>query len=426
MLCTTVGGLLIASALSGCGGSGDDDSSTQIRLINASAGYSSLNLTWDDSTVASAVSPGTASSYTGVSSGTEDTTITTSDSATALVTTSRSLSSDTSYSVVAYGWKGALKTSVLTDDEDAADSGYAKFRIFNTATDAGTLDVYLTGTDTALSDSTPVASAVEAGAFNSAGYLKVKKGAWRLRVTGTGSTTDLRLDVSSLTLSDTQVYTLILSPTTGGVMVNSILAQQGSTVTAYDTGLARARLVAAVTNTTTPTVSAVVGGTTLSTGTSSPSVGSYQIVTAGSGRTLDLKVNGTALSSTSVDITAGTEVSLLVAGDPSAATLTTLTDDNRLPSSGYAKMRLVNASWGTGDLFLTVDYASLASNIGYGVASDYSTIVATGSTENTVQISSASGTVYSPSAVYLQSKGVYSAFLLGSSTSQSGRLSKDR
>jgi len=417
--------LMVVGLLAGCG-SGDDDNSPQVRLINASPDYASLNLTWADTTIASSVALGNASAYTSVSSGTSATTLTTTSSATSLLSADRTVADSTSYTVVAYGWSSGLKSAILTENEATPSSGYAKFRIFNTATDAGSLDVYLTSESTSLDSSTPVASSVSGGSFNSAGYLSVTPGTWRLRATSASSTTDVRLDLSSLTLSNQGIYTLILVPTKGGVMVNSIMMQQASTVTATNTTMARARLVAAVGATTTPTVSAIVSGTTLSSGTSSPSVGSYVTVTAGTARSLDVKVNGSTLGTATLDIDAGAELTLLVAGDASAPTLTVLSDDNRLPTTSYAKVRLVHGSYGTGNLFLDLDYAALASDVSYGQASSYSTVAATGTTTSVLDVSSASGKLFSVSDLNLQSKGIYTAFLLGLSTAPQGVLRKDR
>ncbi len=418
--------LTLGLILTGCGG-GDEDTSTQVRLVNASAGYSTLSLGWDDTTIASSVEQGAASSYTGVSSGTVDATLSAGDSSTALETTERSTSDDTQYSIVAYGWKGSLKSIILTENEEAADSGYAKFRIYNSATDAGSLDVYLTDTSASLEDSTAVASSVSTSAFNSAGFLKVKKGNWRLRVTGADDKDDLRLDVSSMTLSDQEVYTLVLSPTSGGVMVNSVLIPQGDSVSYLKTTLARARLVAGVSATTTPPVSASLGSTTLASSTASPAVGGYKILTAGDGQSLSVSVSGTSLGTTSVDVEAGQELSVLVSGSASAATVQVIEDDNRLPTSGKAKVRLVHGSEGTADLFLTVNYAALASNIAYGTASSYSTVTASSSSVAQLEVNSATSTLFTPSSdLYLQSQGVYSVFVLGSGGTVVGRLSKDR
>ena len=111
--------------------------------------------------------------------------------------------------------------------------------------DAGSLDVYLSGSTDSLDNATLVASSVSSGS-SSGSYTTVGSGTYRLRIAAAGSTTDLRLDASSLTLGSQGVYTLVVTPTSGGVLVNSLLVSQGAEVTPIATDLARVRLVSAV------------------------------------------------------------------------------------------------------------------------------------------------------------------------------------
>ena len=90
--------------LGGCGGSSGNDAS--VRLVNASAGYSALDLYADDAQVLSSVAFGTASSYTGVAEGTITTALTSAGSGTYLLSQSRTLSAGDKYTIVAYGWPG--------------------------------------------------------------------------------------------------------------------------------------------------------------------------------------------------------------------------------------------------------------------------------------------------------------------------------
>ena len=167
-------GLLLLAALGGCGGSTDDSGVASVRFVNASAGYSLLDVYVDDTLELSGLTAGSAGDYMSLSAGTHSTALTRNASSTVLASQDRSFGSGASYTVVAYGWEGALKTYQLSDDEAAPASGKAKFRVLNTAPDAGSLDVYVTLATDSLDDASPVASAV-AGASVSA-YATISQG----------------------------------------------------------------------------------------------------------------------------------------------------------------------------------------------------------------------------------------------------------
>src|SRR5262249_35497887 len=150
---------------------------------------------------------------------------------TELLNQSRTLGSGKKYTIVAYGWEGALKSLIMSDDESAADSSKTKVSVLNSAIDAGELDVYLTGADETLEASTAIAAGVDAG--SQSGFSTVASGTYRLRVTGAGDKTDLRLDIPAITLDSTKVLTLVMAPGAGGVLVHAIGVVQDGTVTPY-------------------------------------------------------------------------------------------------------------------------------------------------------------------------------------------------
>jgi len=190
--------------LTGCGGSNGNNAS--VRLVNASAGYASLDLYADDSKLLSSVAYGTASGYADASDGTVVMALTSAGSGTYLLSQSRSVSAGSSYTIVAYGWAGALQSTIVSDDVDAADSGKTKFSVQNAAfADAGSVDVYLTAEGDDLEAATAVATGVDS--ITPSSTASVTSGTYRLRVTGVDDKSDLRLDVSGVVLSSTNVVT---------------------------------------------------------------------------------------------------------------------------------------------------------------------------------------------------------------------------
>src|SRR5205085_11308576 len=92
--------------------------------------------------------------------------------------------------------------------------------------------------------------------LQSSAFLSVAPGTYRIRITGNGNPADLRLDVPSVTLTNQEIASLILTPTTGGTLVDgALLAQQGAYSSGRNTS-ARVRLAAAVGGGATVTASA--------------------------------------------------------------------------------------------------------------------------------------------------------------------------
>lgn len=405
-------GLPVSGVLTACGG--DNSGSAQVRLVNASPGYSALDLYIDDNLKVSNVAYGAASGYVSVDSGSFDTALSVNGSSTQLITTSRTYETDTTYSIVAYGWNGSLKSVIVTESQDDASDGSMYFRVLNTATDAGSVDVYLTAEDDDLGSATAVASSVGGGKSTSFGT--VDAGTYRLRVTVEGETDDssVLLDVSNVTVSSKGVYTLIVTPTIGGVLVNALLMKQKGDVTALNTTMARVRLVCAMPGGA--RVAAAVGDTTLTSGNASPAVIGYTLVDVSAGTlTIQATVDGVATPSTTWAATAGSDVTVLVSGATATdATPVVITDDNRLSTSSTKyKMRLMHASQALSSdaLTLTVDLTDIVSNQAYRAASSYVNRAANSSSVVTVSSLNA-GQIFSLSEQSLVAQGVYDVIVL--------------
>jgi len=415
--------VVTTALLSACGGNSESGSKATLRLLNASTGYASLDLAVDDTATNTGVTYGTTGSYAEVGTDGVATVLTATGSTTALTSTTRTLSSDVAYTLVAYGWSGALKTALIEENAAAADSGKTKLMVLNLASDAGTVDVYLTGTDEALDSATATAAGVSGG--GSVGYTSVAAGTYRLRVTGSGDKTDLRLDKTGVVLGSTQVATLMLTPGSGGVLVNAVLALQKSTVSAFSTTQSRARVVSAVSGN--GRVTASVAGTTLAAAATSPTIGNYGLVTGGTAPVV-LSVNGTAVAVGDQALPAGGDYTLLVWGDAAAPQLTLITDDNRLPAvATNARIRLVHGVAGlSAPLTLTADFSAVASSVAQGQASAYATVTASSAMRLDVTSPLSTTALYALSDASISAKGLYTVFMLGDATTPVAALRKER
>ena len=418
---------ITAVLLSACGG--NDDTDTGVRLLNATYGVGNLNFYTDDDKRASDVAPDSVSDYVGIDSGTYTGKIKASGSDSSLTTNSVTIQEDKRHTVVAWGRQDAVKLALFTDNEDEPDSGVAKVRLFNAAPDAGGIDMYLTDSSTSLDNSSANASSINSG--SASGYAEISRGTYRLRITGAGDKTDLRLDVAQVTFGDKERVTIVVQPSAGGLLVHALSLVQEGGVTTYKNTTARARVVAGVSSNGSAMVK--IGDATISSGQTSPGVGSYVLFGAGN-KTLLTQVNGATVSSATTNFAAGGDYTVLVYGSTSSPLMTLITDDNRLPSSSSkAKFRLVNGATGYDTLSLAVDSVSLANDVALGTASNYST-TNTNSGNALIEVTTAlsNDPLYTTAkssgntGVSIDAQGVYSVFMLGGNSSPRGVLRKER
>ncbi|MDE2080520.1 MAG: DUF4397 domain-containing protein [Burkholderiales bacterium] len=407
--------------LGGCGG-GADRTKAQLRLVDASTGYSALDLVVHGQVRQGGVAYAANAGYVAIDPGNADTTLNSAGSPTALLTFTPALAKNRHYTLLAYGNAGALAQVLLDEDVAAPADGKTLLRVVNGAPDAGNLDVYLTGSGDDLAAAVPVLGGASA---TPSGWLTVNSATWRLRVTAAGSKTDLRLDLAALLLSSKQVATLVLTPGRGGVLVNALLVTQQGDVTRLDNTQARVRVAAGASGG--GAVSASLGGVTLMSGVGSPAVGLYALVPAGPASAA-LGVNGNSAPVTSLSLAAGGDYTLLVWGPPTAPRAGLIEDDNHLPNDGtQAKVRLLNglADLGT-PLALTVDFVPVADGVAAGTASGYGSVAASITASLSVTAAGLGTPLVGASNQTFVAGANYTVFTLGSAASPVGILRKDR
>lgn len=420
---------LSATGLSSCGGGGGDGDSSgnaSVRFVNVASGYDSLDVyKTSDTKLASAVAADQASDYAAVAAGTYTLQLKRAGSAATSSTTARSVSPDTSYTLLAFTSQNALQTLLLNDGEAAPTSGTTKFRVINLSPEAGNLDVYVAPAGTNLNDVSPLVSNV--GGKIVSNYLEITKGTYQVQVTGTGDKTDLRLNIPSVVLEDGKILSLVLTSTPGGVLVHGNTMLQKGAVTANKNTTTRVRLVSGVSPDA--SVAAILNGTVLSTGLRSPAVGSpYALVNAGTAIP-DVKVNGAAATTASVTLVPGGDATLAVLGDAGAPQVFLLNEDNSPPlASTNANIRLVNGVQGIGstNITLTIDFGVVATEVGFGAASTPSAVPA--ATGYRMEVTGGASRLFlenDPTTPILAGRN-YTLFMLGNTTTPVGVFRRDR
>jgi Domain of unknown function (DUF4397) len=418
--------LFALTMLQGCGHSGSGSSSSptngSVRLVNASTAVASLDMITSGTTLAKAVATGSGSTAAGLAPGTYTFSLDLSGSGTPLAQQPLLISSGVSYALVAHTGSGQLQLTALTEIEAAPASGDGKIRVSNLALqDTGIVDVYMTGNGGNLANAPLLVTN-----FSTSGYFEIPQGTYHIWVTGVGNKADLRLDLPSVIISNQQVLTLVLTATTGGVLVDGWLVTQQAAVSAQTNASARIRVAANIA--AGGTVAATANGVSLdSSALVSPAVDTYALVPAGA---LSIVVNGTACVVGNPNAAAGADLTLLVLGTSASPQCSLLSDDNTLPLGGRAKLRLVNGVNGlVGNISLTADANLVAQNVALGTASTAATVATTGNISQ-LQVNSQGNLPLPPGSppfdLTLQSQGVYSVFMLGNSAAAVEIVRADR
>jgi hypothetical protein len=337
--------------------------------------------------------------------------------------TSDTFTDDSHTTYVAYGSSGNFGTLKIAEDVADPDSGKSGVQFFNIA-QAGSLDVYLTDSTTALADATATFSGV--GSSSSSSSTTIDQGTYRLRVTGAGDKTDLRLDVASITFSDKKNSTVLLTATTGGVLVNALYLPQQGTLTKYENPNARIRAATGISDGT--LVSVTVGGASLLTNaTSGVMSASYGQISAGTA-SVNLTVDGNPVSVANQTLTAGADYTLLVWSNADGNQTTLISDDNHIPTtSTKLKLRILNGMSSLGDpINLTANFSPVAQGVALGQASTPEEIDSGTNYELDVTDASTGATLLSKTSVSLVAGDIYTFFVSGGGAATvNGAIHKD-
>jgi len=425
---------MLAAAVVSLSGCGNGSSGTaNIRLLNVSTGYASLDLyasnngntTPNYTAQLQGVAYETLGNYVAIGSGTYSLEFRKNGTSSALATDGSENLTDSSHTTyVGYGSSGNFATVKIGEDQSSANSGYAKVTVIN-ASEAGNVDVYLTDSTTDLVNASPLVTNIATGGTST---ITVTSGNYRLRVIGTGNTTDLRADVAKVTFDSTTVNSLLLTSTTGGMLVNvSLLPQQGSLST-YNSTQARIRGAVGIANGT--TVNATVSGTNILTNATVGVIGgTYTLVNSGS-LPITLNVDGAAVTVPNQTLAAGADYTLLAWSNASGTQTSLIADDNTLPASltSKSRVRLLNGMSGIGDpLTLLVNFQTGATGVALGTASALAQFASGTNNEVDVIDTTTSATLLTKTTLTLDAGGVYTMFMAGGGNSPvNGTLRKDR
>ena len=415
--------VVAALSLSGCDSTATGGDA-YVRVVNASMDYASVDLYLDDKLKIASTGYESASSYLKVDSDTYDVEFRRSGASGALGSYNTDLQGDERLTWLVLGPSGSFQVIAIDESRDPADKDESLLRVVNAASDAGSVDVYLTDATTNLADVSPDYAAVATDQLAGEGLVRLDAGTWRLRVTAAGSKTDVRIDRPDLVLASKGVYTLVVTGTTGGVLTDTMLLKQNGPVTVLPTTQARVRAVVGLDGGTTTNIS--VDGTALVSAATIPVLGTYRVVDAGPAD-VTMSVDGSDVAVADLTLAAGADYTLVYTGTPASVTQTSVLDVNRLPTSGSFKVRLINAMSALAEpISMSVNFLPAADSVALGSVALSDEIDAVSNGRLDVTRVSTSSTLYSLTSLSLESRAVYTQVMFGSAAASTGALRKDR
>jgi hypothetical protein len=425
-------GTAAALLLAACGGGGDDDAgggSGFLRLINATADLSATDLTvdgetGDESPAFSGVARDAQSDYISLKRGGYTLRAKRNGVTAVLALGGVSIEKDKRYSAVIFGREGDYRLTAVLEEENEPAAGRAALRVFNSAPDAGPVDVYLTESGVSLDDTVPTVRGVSPATLSF--YNLVDRGTRRLRITAQGDPRDVRLDIAALELADKARVTLFLQPGPGGVLVHSLVSQHQGTLQALKNTHARVRLAAGVQGS--GAVTANVGNASINVNLRSPSIGNYVLVPAGLSPVV-VSINGQALQSRNTSFSAGGDYTLAVFGPANDADWRRVPDNNMLPvNAERAKLRLFHmaSTLANEGVTLALDFTAVAQDGFMANPHLYSPVPSAASVRMEATTPTATTPLYMNDRATIAARGVYTTFVMDGQAQAAGFLRRER
>lgn len=207
---------LIATLL--CAGCGSGSSNAQLRALQASPDEpTTLNVLINSTSIFGSIALGMPTNYTSIASGTDQLVVEPSNSTTAAINESISLSSGTNYTLITAGYAASLSPILLTDDTGAPSSGDFNIRVVNAAVEAGSVDVYILPPGSAAPSTGTVTPTIGALTFtSSSSYQSLAAGNYQIVVTPAGFPVNTYINIASVSFSAGQNRTFVILPNGSG------------------------------------------------------------------------------------------------------------------------------------------------------------------------------------------------------------------
>lgn len=230
--------LALSFALSACQKVSSSSSTALVRVVDASAGSTGLNLSVAGTLLATNLGEGTVSSYGSFTPSTAAAiTLTASGSTTntTLASTTATLVAGTHHTVLITDSTTASSgyaLSLLTDQNTSAPTGQSSFRFINEATKAGAVDIYVVPSTSTLAKSSALVTDLAVGATPT--YTSFTAQTVTIVIVATGTDVNPTTSSTTTTTTVTTLYTSSSLALTGGEVRTVLLLDSKLTSGAID------------------------------------------------------------------------------------------------------------------------------------------------------------------------------------------------
>lgn len=385
-----------------------------VRFVHVSPFTDAVVITADDNTLVPSLTYRGATPYLAVSSGTHTIGVASASAGTAYLSTSIQVFGTGYYTYYIFGGGASLNLATAIDGVGDAWSNYFNLRTINLATGFPLVDVYLLAPGTTVDTATPMVGGLTYGGKNS--FTQFASGSYTLAVTPAGSKQVLYTS-GALSFANNAKLTFVIYSAGSGQLANGALLQSygAGTATLVDNPIGRFKFVAATTDV--PVIDLLVDNNVVLGSMPNGYVSAYGPVTAGS-RNFKIEASATPgayIYDQNQVLPSAADRSLVaysVQGTGSAGLLV-LADNNLPPNTGFAKLRLVNASSDSTAYDVSLGTTPLVSGLAQGVASAYqqlapgTAVIAVAPAGTTTQAASLS--------MSLQAGNIYTLYVFGRS-----------
>ncbi len=371
--------LTLIAVLTGCSDDNDNPiippNEASIRVLHGSPDAPNVDVLVDGQTALTDVPYKTASQFLSILAGTRNIKVNVAGTSTSVIDADIDFATDSLTTIIATNFAAQIEALVLDDEGTPPSGNLLRIRVVHSSPTAPPVDVYVTAPGADINSATPTLSNVPFKANSN--FLEIPEGDYQIRITATGSKNPV-YDSGTVPLNAGSILTAVAVDATGGASpVTLIVLTNDPTTPSIEITDNRSRLRAVHASPDAPEVDILVDNTVVLGNVAFKEFLDYTAVSAG-GRNVKVNVAGTATSVIDVTPTlaGGTDYTVLAVNFVTSIEPLLLTDDNRSPTPGNARVRVVHASPDAPSVDVLVDDAVVLTNVAFKEFSDYLEVAA--------------------------------------------------
>jgi hypothetical protein len=419
----------VSLVLAGCGKSGNNSSSAQLRILNAFSEAAALNVSVASKAIATGLPFQGVTQYASVDSGTPLFTVGVTGAATTLINTMINVTSGANYTYIIFGPLTGVGALLSNDAFNDPGSGFFSVRVVNAAPGLSAVDVYLTAPGADITSSAPSLGNIAYGVTSVFSPIATSA-SFEIRVTPTG-TKDVIFDSTAKTFAEHSATDLVVFAKGSGKLVNVALLNHDSTGTGslVDNLLTQYKIINA--SLVPSPLNIFVDGSLQLSNIPYTGVSNYQKTTSGA-HSFSIEATstpGASLLALSPTLAPATDTSIALTGTAGALAALLLNDDNLPPPTGTAGVRVVNTSAGGAAFDIFVNFSKQVSGLAVNAASPYLNFNAAANTgtayEFDFNVAGTTTAVLKLTGVVLTAGHKYTIYIAGPSATLQGIVTQD-